>query len=633
MFDFSSKILDFWKKNIVINRKINLDKGLECFLLISSANHTLADNILNKILDLIIDKVWKEDSYSDFSLALQNINLFLKEWDKDSEDDFKINVIIWILDENTFLFSEIWKVSCYLIKNNLELLEVTDKNFNKKQFWYISSGELSEGEIIVMWSHKLTNYLSNSDFLDWARLESLEDFNKNIVEILSWEIIEKNLGITSIKYNFIWPVKDKKYNFLFFKEHSIKLLDNNFSKKTIASYFILKDKINKKSKSIKNIVFTLWILLSFFLLYSIVLNIVWNNSYIEKKIEYTEDLEKAKTFVVVASENINNQDLFNLNINKAEDIITIIKWEKLFSNDLNKMKDDIWILKKQFNWVEIFDENATNKIFAEKIDWAIKTLKKDNKLYIVSKNSVILFNSEENNLKPYIFENLENEEFFVDATVLINDIVLLTNKSKVVTFNKWYFNFADVNWQKIWQNSKNIESYWKNIYLLWQNDNQIYKHSKSGVRFTSALSYLKETDAETIWNIKSIAIDWWIYILKDDLSMLKFFASPKYRLEKLTLNKLPKNYNIEDDTKIEIKTRANLNYVYMLLNNKIWIFKPNRKVYNDVKSLMYLWQIEWKNYKIIDFYPSHDWEIIVLNEWWIYKLSFDINEEDKITLR
>lgn len=633
MFDFNSKTLDFWKKNIVISKKINLDNSLECFILISSNNATLADNILNKILDLIIDKIWKEDSYSDFSIALQNINSFLKTWYNDSENVTKINVLIWILDENNFLFSEVWKVSCYLIKNNNELLEVTDKKSSKKQFWYISSWELNHWETVVMWTHRLLNYLSDSDFVDGAKLDDLENFNRNIVDILKWEIIEKNLWITSIRYNK--TVSKIKYNKLSgIKESLIKGLDNNFSKKLIAWYLVLKDKVNKSSKSIKNIVFTIWILVSFFLLYSIVLNIVWNNSYVEKKIEYTADLEKAKGFVIIATENINNQDLFDMNIRNAEDIIETISEKKLFLNDLNKMKSDIALLKKQFNWVELFDENSNNKIISHDYSSIVKTLKKDNKLYIISNDSISLLDAEKLKLEPFTFDKLKDDEFFIDATVLKNNIVLLTSESKIVTFSKWHFYFSDVNWQKTWENAKNIESFWNNIYLLWKDDNQIFKHVRAWTRFNSSIPYLKENDVKSIWKIQSIAIDGWIYALKEDLSMVKFFSSPKYRLETITLNKLPKNYNIEvTDGSIEIKTRPDLRYVYILLNNKVWIFKPNRKAYNDVTSLLYLWQIEWKNYSIIDFYPSHDREIVILNESGLYKMKFEIDEDDKLILR
>jgi hypothetical protein len=128
-----------------------------------------------------------------------------------------------------------------------------------------------------------------------------------------------------------------------------------------------------------------------------------------------------------------------------------------------------------------------------------------------------------------------------------------------------------------------------------------------------------------------MAIDWGFYILKEDLSIIKFFSSP-YRLEWIVLNKLPKNYDLEEWKRVEIKTSSTLNYVYLLLNNKIFIFKPNSKVFTDTKGLTYIWQIEWATKKIKDFYVNYDWEILVLNESWIYKLNFEISD-DKIIIR
>jgi len=68
------------------------------------------------------------------------------------------------------------------------------------------------------------------------------------------------------------------------------------------------------------------------------------------------------------------------------------------------------------------------------------------------------------------------------------------------------------------------------------------------------------------------------------------------------INKLPKNYDIENpENIIDLKARADLNYVYMLLNNKIWVFRPNTTNYQNTKSLTYIWQIEWDSKKIKEF--------------------------------
>ena len=63
-----------------------------------------------------------------------------------------------------------------------------------------------------------------------------------------------------------------------------------------------------------------------------------------------------------------------------------------------------------------------------------------------------------------------------------------------------------------------------------------------------------------------------------------------------------------------------------MLNNKIWIFKPNTQFYKSTKSLNYLGQIEAQDNKIIDFYVEKDWKIIVLNNSWIYNISFNEND-------
>ena len=66
MFEISVKKVDFEKKNIIIKRNINLDKNLDCFILVSSSNENLAENLINNTLEFLIDKVSKNDTYNDF---------------------------------------------------------------------------------------------------------------------------------------------------------------------------------------------------------------------------------------------------------------------------------------------------------------------------------------------------------------------------------------------------------------------------------------------------------------------------------------------------------------------------------------------------------------------------------------
>ncbi len=118
--------------------------------------------------------------------------------------------------------------------------------------------------------------------------------------------------------------------------------------------------------------------------------------------------------------------------------------------------------------------------------------------------------------------------------------------------------------------------------------------------------------------------------------MLKLFRAPKYRLESLVLNKLPKNYDFSSyhvDSAPKIQTRANLKYVYMYLDGKILIFKPNTLRVQDVKSLTYIGQIEGNDIHIESFYVENDSQLIVAGKGGVYKLGFEINKDGELLVK
>ncbi len=641
MFEISTKKVDFGKENTVIKRSINLDKKLDCFILISSKDANLWELILNNILDFVIDKISKKNTYNDFSISLESINAFIKSWKKDSEDKLKLDIIIWILNKNEYIFSNIWKASCYLINEKNEVIELTNKEENKKEFNYVSSGELKSGEIIVSSTNRLLNYLSKSDLLDGLILsEDINIFNKNIKNILLSEVLNKNIVISSIKYLQTEKNNSEYTKIDILKEQFFKFFDNKISKIILWYLLVLKDKINTSSKNIKNWIFISGILISIFFLYSILSTVASITTQNEEKELAKENIIKAKTYLRIASENIANPDSFDLNISNAESLVNDIEKNKIFLNDIEKINDNINILKKQFNKIEIFDEAAENIIYTEKIQNPIKIISNENKNSVQYKKPYIITNKwvtwpiiPNTKAKNNIFSSLEENENFVDATFIWDNMYLLTSLSKIVKFTKnWYFSYMDVVWQKTWEQSKEISSYAQNIYLVWKDDFQINKHALAWTKFKTTDWYLKKDDLTQIWEILSISIDWGFYILKKDLSIIKFFKNP-YRIETITLNKLPENYDLDNDNKIiDLKARIDLNYVYLLMNNKVWIFKPNSKNYKNTSSLTYIWQIEWNKNIIKDFFVNHDWEIVILNSNWLYKINFEISD-DRLLIR
>ncbi len=613
---------DHWKTK-TISKIINLWEGLDLFISWASKDSSILDYLLNKILDCSIDRISKNNTYKDFSHSLEHVNAALKAtsmW----EDWAKIHMVIWVLNDKDFLFSNIGKSSCYLVKKN-SVVEITDQKDKKKEFSYISNWELEDKDIITMSTKRLMNFLSESDFID-SHTKKINKFNDSLESILSDELSQKNLSIISFSYK--WKQTEENNNYLANAQALwLKMLDTTFVKRVLALGMIAKEKLWEKGKLLKIILFALGILLAIILLYFIIGKTVETNTTTQNTEQYKLYLEQAKVSLRKASESTSNKDIFELNISKTDELVEKLEKQGLFLEDLKKIKQTTAQLKKSFNGIESFEEDESKKILSLSWDKTVKIVGVNNKMYIIWEKSISGPIIEWKQTKKYSFNSLWNDSF-IDATPLQTNIALITKKWKVVVFSKnGNFKFSDVIGQDKWENSSMIASYASNIYLIDKKENQIYKHKKSGSSFSKWIPYLKKQDQKTIWGMIDIAIDGWFYILKKDLTFVKFFSSPRYRLESLSLNKTPDNYKIKDaNAPLKIKTRQDLNYVYMLLDNKIYVFKPNSRRYQDTKSLTYVGQVEWSKFKIIDFYIKHDWELMVLNTSGIYKLSFEVSD-------
>ena len=631
MIDYNILKLEQNNSNNIVIKNISLDYKLDFFMVIDSNNKDYTSIIENKILDFIIDKISLDNTYKDFSVALEKINNILKDYNENKKEDEYLNILLSVLNNTDFIFSEIWIPSLYLVKDTNETIEITDKNENKKEFSYISEWNLEHNDTLILSTTRLLNYLSYSDFTDSTSYSHTEKINKNINIILSWENLNKKIWVLTLKY-VNENLKEEKKSILKEKiaKVGLKLMDNNFIKIIFAYLKIIIEKIEEKSKLVKNLLLIVWMLIATIFLYIALSQVIQTTTISETKILNTELFEQAKKYKTLASDNYTNPDKFNLNIEKAEEIITNLKQQKLFLNNISFLEEELDIIKKTFNWIETFKESEENLVYEIPLEYKnnlVKTLKINGKIFLITKTSVIWPIWNDKNPEINNFTDLNSDEY-IDATELWTSIILLTKNWKIVEFTKsWNFSFKDVLDQDTWEAASSILSYAQNIYLVSKNTNQIFKHKLSGNNFKKAEWYLKPEDSKSIWKIIDIAIDWGFYILKDDLTIVKFYSNP-YRLENITLNNLKeKNYTkTSSSSKTKIIARKDLNYVYILLNNKIWILKPNTQFYKNTKSLTYLWQIEASSSKIIDFFIEQDGKISILNNNWIYNISFNEND-------
>lgn len=632
MLEINVKKVDFEGKNTIISRVVNLDNQLDLILLISVKDTSFWDLFLNKILDSIIDRISKKDTYKDFSTALENINAFLYTWKNENDKLKGVHAVIGILQKNQLLFSTLGSPSCYLVNNHNDVIEVTEKEESRKDFDFISSGEFNDGEIVVFGTTRILNYLSKGDMLDGARLDDVQWFNENIQAILQSEGLKKNIGVIAFRNNAI--VTTYQENTLSdWMYRGMQFLDNNIVKTVISYWILFKKKFISQSKQSKNIIFLGWMIVCFVMLYTVLSGFMSLSSWVRDTEESKENLLKAREYVRLASENINNPDMFSLYISDGETLVTDIKEKELFLNDVSKILDDISILKKQFNGIETFAPTEEGVLFESgDLQKPVKVVSVSNKVFIIDSTSIIgpVISGQIPEVFP--FEQLTEGDYFIDAAVQDTNIILLTSLGKIVNFAKNnFFSYVDVEDQPTWEESNILSSYASNIYLLGKQRNQIFRHRKSAGKYQEGVPYLAEEDSQAIGVILSMAIDGGIYILKKDLSLAKLFVSPKYRLETITLNGLPKNYDREwDDSRVFIYTANNLNYFYMLLNNRVLVFQPNTTRYQDVKSMTYVWQVEARDFDIQDFFVANDGEIFLLGEKGLYKMKFEISDEKLI---
>lgn len=625
--------------NVVISKSIKIDEELFCYVVVSDTNSYTVNMVFNKIIDSILENISDKEKnvYGNLSYSLEQVNFFMAKIEKEWTNLNNLDAIIWIREKNIFHFSKIWEASCTLYSRNTvsELSYMPDNR--EKRFDYISSWDLKHSDNIFISNDRILDYTSKSDLIESSNLETVAETADNVEKIFLLEEIEKNTDFIVVRFENFVEIQENQDSKIKDKiEHMLLVAsDNMLIKGIIARFLLAKDFVEKQNKHLKTSFFIIWIFISLSVLYNIVWGVIEKTMEKENVARYEIKLLEAEKFKEIAYQNINNPENFNLNIEKSEELLKEIKEKNLFIDDVNKMIVSINTLKKDFNWIEVFSPTLAEPVYKWELTDSVRTLIDNWKIYIINKTSVTgaIINWKSN--WNFWFNWLWDDEF-IDASYdnVKNRIIILTKKWRVLSYDlKWNFKYLTVEWEESWPKWSYLKTFSGNIYLVDDAQSQIYKFTPNGSNFTKWVWYLKEADVENYnkAKINSIDIDGWIYILRNDLVLDKFFSVPDYKIQGIRLNKLPKNYNLDDvNEKVQIIARNNLNYVYFFFNNTIWVFKPNSNRYQDVKSLEFIGQIEWESEDIKDIYVSLDnvvWEIFVTYSSWIYKLKFDVTED------
>lgn len=349
------------------------------------------------------------------------------------------------------------------------------------------------------------------------------------------------------------------------------------------------ERINFQNKYVRTGALGAGLLVCVTLLYVIISSLVSTQLSQTVPEEYKTKLIEARVLLEKANKDIGNKEAFDKNIKQAENILFQLREEnqEYLLEDRKKLLAYISVLKKQFNGIESFELNAESaEIAFAKPDFGLgQIFEISKKLYFVGKNSLIAGYIKGGEIKTYAYPDGE-ELFRAEAT---NDgfIYILTKTSRVIQFYKGEFSYVNVEGQKTWEAAKNVKTFNGNLYLLASQGNQIFKHKPGVNGFSARSGVLNEADMKQS-TILDFAIDGGFYILKNDLSLDKIFTTPEYSQRSIVLNKLPENYKLEDNILPTLITAPNLNYLYIVMNGKIFILEPDSRNYKDVRSAKYV---------------------------------------------
>ena len=618
--------------NLVSSKKIGIDINLEWIIQVSYHDKNISEIIEKLIIDLFItkiDKYW--DVYNSFSLILEKLNKELRSLSKNYNLD-NLSIFLGIVQWDVFHFSILWNYSIYLIKNN-KIVDIADgMQWKNLEFSYISSGNVNIGDMIFLANLNLLDYITKDDIFEIIKTEKIDKL-EIVEQILSQEAVNEQYNIISISNTSDKPQEVKNIAINIIKDKFIFIADKIKENEKIWTVIEqIKAKIDLKNKYVYISFLALGIVISIWLLYAVVGSIL--SSQLQKSMpeQYKNKLIEAKLILERTNKDIGNKEVFDSNIKKAEDMIFEVRWKNVFLNDVNKLLDYISVLKKQSNWIETINLTPDKQeiVFNDANFWLNWIFELNKKYYFIGKNALIWPYIKWENPKKYSYPDGEE----VVAAYITPEwyIFLMTKTSRILQFYKQEFKYVTVEWQKTWETGVWLKSYNSNIYILWDKLNQIYRHKPSVNWFSAKSPLIDEKDSKTII-MNDFAIDWWFYLFKKDLSIDKFFTTPSYIKKSIVINWIKNTtYINKSDITPKMFVWQNLNYIYILMDNKIWIFEPDSKNYKDVKWVKYVWQLEPSDWKIDSIFVPKDWTILIWTKTWVYTINFEVSD-NKVIVR
>lgn len=596
-------------------------------VIVSTPKPNVMSVIEDHLLESISSSEWhygEEDA--DFSYVTEKYNHFLSNLALSDMEE--VEIILAIEREGKLMISSIGESEIILVEPDGRIVNIHEDTLGHHRFELISSGEIPVGWSVFIASTYLEQKVGETFYSDCANLES-QEFSDTALGALA-QNIENTTHVIRIRRKRIgnteWDTRGRstwnsKIRKLYEQvQNWTGTISSNSNIQTLRERFSL---FFERKYTVIQMVFLIVGIVIFFLLVSYIVSTLFSTSSRETKDAKNQVIE-AKNLVEASSKLTSNPLAFQESIKKAQTILKDLDSKQLYTKDVSELKGKIEAMKKELYDIQTVDISWRESLVPlnpqEFTPFAI--FEKDKKMNIIGKTSIIQdYAVWDTNLqiKPY-----PSGEVVKDFTVLDDgNIYLLTESNRVLgsrnTANISYVNVAGQNWEK----ADGIATFNGNIYL-WQKDlGQIYKYRPGQNGFSTKANVLSNSTP----GILDIGIDGGYYILKADQRIERFAWNS---LSGLVLNNLPWEYTVwlsGGNTRLIIGT--NLNYVYILDGNRVWIFSPDSRRFQDVKSWRYIAQIEIVGKDgLRDVAVARDGLFYVLTDAWVYDINFEFSDNN-----
>ncbi len=614
-------------KSIIKSHLLNPGDEISLFVILEWTTESSVSVIEDHILETLSKIEWnKETIENDFSYVSERYNQFIKSLT--AEDSESLSCILSILIGNKLSLCSSGKTEWILIEK-WDISTISSHDEAKYIFQYITHWDIPSSGTVYLSNIPLTSLFSESNLEEMSGF-SEDDFKESVHLLLEeeWSPHAVIFRIRNQKEHTVVTSKRKQWD-IFRDKWTLILSHIQKSKILKDAKAVFDTHFENNRKHIQYLILGFWVIILFFLAFALIGSLF--NAINTTSSDMKNDLLKAQSLIIDSQKLTNNKEAFSKNIKQAEEILFRLRSEKVHIADTEDLLSRIEVMKKEVNDIQTIDLKWLSSIV--KYDplsisplWVFEYNKKLNLIWKAWAIIAYTRGEPEGKVIPYpAWEQAKSFHFSEDG-----DVFILTETDRMLTIKRNDFSYVTVTWGNGWEKSKKIRVFNNNLYTLSADGKSISRHRPGLNWFSSASRIMEDLPVP----ILDFGIDGGIYLLDTWWKMERFVSGKaEWNTKWLILNKIPWEYTLGQEDPSHIIGGQNLSYVYILSGNRIWIFSPDSKRFQDISSLTYIAQLEIQtDEEVKDLFVVRDGTIYITTNLGVYEKNFEV-VDGKILIR